>query len=79
MRRDPVFRRDPVIQDLTIFNSNHIDKCLDEGSGASGLILGFPESVEAPKDASENGLSQIAGDLALFDILFFMLYFSFWC
>ena len=33
------------------------DKCLDEGSGASGLILGFPESVEAPKDASESGLS----------------------
>ena len=56
MGRDPVFRPDPVIQDLTIFNSNHIDKCLDEGSGASGLILGFPESVEAPKDASENGL-----------------------
>ena len=51
------------------------DKCLDKGSGASGLILGFPESVEAPKDASENGLSQIAGDLALFDILFFCVIF----
>ena len=52
--------------DLIIFNSNHIplhmspapDKCLDEGSGASGLILGFPESVEAPKDASENGFGE---------------------
>ena len=50
------------------------DKCLDEGSGASGLILGFPESVEAPKDASENGLGE-AGDLALFDILFFCVIF----
>ena len=73
-------RPDPEVQDLTIFNSNHILfdvswclKCLDEISGASGLILGFPESVEAPKDASENGLSQIAGDLALFDILFLCL------
>ena len=31
------------------------DKPQDEGSGPFRLILGFPESVEAPKDASEKG------------------------
>ena len=47
---------DTEIQNLMIFNSKHLaycmspapDKPLDEGFGASRLILGFPDSVEAP-------------------------------
>ena len=55
------------------------DKCLDEGSGASGLILGFPESVEAPKDASENGLGEarLQAISRYLIFYFFVLYFSF--
>ena len=78
---------DTEIQDLIIFNSNHIpfdmspapDRCLDEGSGASGLILGFPESVEAPKEASENGLveARLQAISRYLIFYFFVLYFSF--
>ena len=74
---------DTEIQDLIIFNSKHIAYCMspapdkpqDEGSGPFRLILGFPESVEAPKDASENGL----GEARLLAISLYFIFCIFLC
>ena len=73
----------PEIQDLITFNSKHIAYCMspapdkpqDEGSGPFRLILGFPESVEAPKDASENGL----GEARLLAISLYFIFCIFLC
>ena len=71
-----------MIQDL-IINSKHIpyhmspvsDETLDEGSGASRLILVIPESGEAPKDASQNGQREFRLEaIGYHTILYFCCY-----
>ena len=76
--------RDPMIQDLRIITSNHIpcrmspnpDEPLDWGSGGSRLILGFPESGEAPKGASEKGQGEARFEaISRYFIFFFVTLF----